>query len=107
MTSPLHLTGRLSAGQVALVVAADAVARRARTEGADPTVLAPSLTGDLAVQLAVERALFREGSSRTAIGTEAFVERVRAFEVDARQSAGELLAAVGATVDLEAGAGDV
>ena len=108
ITSPVRLTGRLSPGQLAVLVAADAVARRAETEG-NPGAWTPvTLAGDLTVQLAVERDLARHGLDRAALGPVEFGERVRAHEATARLALVEELAElrIGFDVDLAAAQGE-
>lgn len=104
LSSPVRLSpGPLHLAHLAALVSTDALLRRARAEGRPAEWPAAVLAGDLAGQTAVERALAREGHDRASLGYEAFVERVRAFEAEARSTTAELLGALGVEVDLEAG----
>lgn len=106
LSSPVRLTGELHLAHLSTLVSTDALVRRARAEGRDLEWSAASLAGDLGGQSIVERELAREGHDRATLGREAFVERVRAFEGDARVRASDLLASLGVEVDLEASALD-
>ena len=104
LSSPVRLSpGPLHLAHLAALVSTDALLRRARAEGRPAEWPAAVLAGDLAGQTAVERALAREGHDRASLGYEAFVERVRSFEAEARATTAELLEALGVDVDLEAG----
>jgi valyl-tRNA synthetase len=82
------------------------VTRWARADGQDARWWAASLAGDLGGQSDMERELAREGLDRAALGREAFVERVRAFEAGGRTRAQAQLDDLGAAVDLAASAID-
>ena len=106
ITSPIRLTGQLHLAHLSTLASADALARRARAEGRDVTLEASSLVGDLGGQTLVEREIARQGESRWDLGRDAFVERVRAYEADARERVAAQLREIGIDVDLEAGAVD-
>jgi valyl-tRNA synthetase len=106
LTSPVRLTGELHLAHLATLASVDALLRRARSEGADVAWQAATLAGDLGGQALVERELARRGTSRTELGRDAFVERVRAHEADARARVTAQLAAIGVDVDLGADALD-
>jgi valyl-tRNA synthetase len=106
LSSPVRLTGELHLAHLAALVSTDALLRRARAEGRDAEWCAAVLAGDLAGQRVVERALAREGHDRSSLGYHGFVERVRAFEAEARSTTTDLLDALGVDVDLDAGALD-
>jgi valyl-tRNA synthetase len=106
LSSPVRLTGELHLAHLSALVSTDTLLRRARSEGRGVEWLAATLAGDLAGQTLVERELAREGHDRASLGREAFVERVRAYEADARTRVGELLDALGVDVDLQAGSLD-
>lgn len=106
LSSPVRLTGELHLAHLSALVSTDTLLRRARAEGRDVEWLAGTLAGDLGGQTIVERELARQGHDRTSLGRDAFVDRVRAFEADARGRVGALLAALGVDVDLDAGALD-
>lgn len=106
VTSPVRLTGRLSRAALAVLVAADTLVRRGAATGRPPSWWAPTVSGDLAVQLAVERELARSGTNRAEVGRDAFVALVREHEAAARAELAGLLAAFGIEADLEAGRTD-
>ena len=106
ITSPIRLTGQLHLAHLSMLASADTLARRARAEGRDVTLEAPSLVGDLGGQTLVEREVARQGESRWDLGRDVFVERVRAYEADARERVAAQLLEIGIDVDLEAGAVD-
>lgn len=106
LSSPVRLTGDLHLAHLSALVSTDTLLRRARAEGREVEWLAATLAGDLGGQTVVERELAREGHDRASLGRDAFVDRVRVFEADARARVGELLDALGVDVDLEAGALD-
>jgi valyl-tRNA synthetase len=107
VTSPLELTGTLTRSQLAMCVAADALVRRATAEGRPVTWTPPSLSGDLAAQVAVDRELARNGESRAALTREEYAERVREHEATARRDLGETLRRFLVDADLDAGATDL
>lgn len=103
VTTPLPLTGSPIRGQLALFVAADALVRRGAGEGRSVAWTPPTLTGDLAAQLAVERDLARQGLDRASVGRDDFAERVRTYESAARDDLKARLARLGVEADLEGG----
>ncbi|MBV8959450.1 MAG: class I tRNA ligase family protein [Actinobacteria bacterium] len=106
ITSPVRLAGGLHLAHLTLLAAADAVVRHHRAAGREVAWPVASLAGDLGAQAAVERQLAQSGQRRTDLGRDAFVERVKAFEVDCRASTIAQLAELGIAVDLEAGTTD-
>ena len=106
VTAPLPLAGGLTRSQLAFLVAADALVRRATAEGRRTQWAPATLSGDLGAQLAVERELARQGSDRQAEGREAFAERVVAHEQQVREELTATLSRVGVAVDLEPGESD-
>jgi valyl-tRNA synthetase len=106
LTGPLRVTEPLRQAHLATLVSADTVVRWARAGGREVEWMAATLAGDLGGQSDVERELAREGLDRAALGREAFVDRVRAFEAEGRARAQVLLDDLGALVDLQAGAID-
>jgi valyl-tRNA synthetase len=106
LSSPVRLTGAPRLAHLSMLVSADALARRGRAEGHEVTWVAASLAGDLAGQHSVERALAREGLDRQTVGREEFIERVRAAEAEARERMTNMLATLGAELNLEPGALD-
>jgi valyl-tRNA synthetase len=100
LTSPVRLTGELHLAHLATLASVDALVRRARAEAQEVSWQAATLAGDLAGQTLVERELLREGNSRAALGREAFVDRVRTHEADARTQVAAQLGALGIEVDL-------
>jgi valyl-tRNA synthetase len=91
---------------LATLVSADAVARWIRAGGRDVEWRAATVAGDLGSQQDLERELAREGLDRAALGRDAFVQRIRAFEADGRARTQALLDDLGAAVDLGADALD-
>lgn len=106
LTSPFRVSGPLRLAQLAVLVSADALVRRARAQGRDIELSVCSLAGDLAGQAAVERDLAREGHDRLSLGREAFIERVRSAEAANRHQAQSELALLGVDVDLDRSALD-
>ena len=106
ITSPIRLTGQLHLAHLSTLASADALVRRARAEGRDVALEAASLVGDLGGQTLVEREIARHGESRWDLGREAFIDRVRAYEAEAREAVAAQLKQIGIDVDLEAGAID-
>lgn len=106
VTAPLELAGSLTRSQLAMCVAADALVRRATAEGRAVTWTPPSLCGDLAAQVAVDRDLARAGESRAALTRDEYAERVRTHEATARVALAGRLARFFVDADLDAGATD-
>lgn len=107
VTAPLELAGTLTCSQLAMCVAADALVRRATAEGRRATWTAPSLAGDLAAQVALDRELARLGEARAAMARDEYAERVHDHEVAARHDLQQRLADFHVDVDLDAAATDV
>jgi len=73
---PPNVTGRLHMGHAMFVALEDIMARFHRMRG-HPTLWLPGTDhAGIATQMLVERSLLEEGRSRTALGREAFVQRV-------------------------------
>lgn len=106
LTTPVRVAGRPPLAQLATLVAADALVRRARATGRPADWKAAVMTGDLAGQHTVERELAREGHDRTTFGRAEFVERVREVEHACRDVVVSHLARLGVDVALDAGGAD-
>jgi valyl-tRNA synthetase len=106
LTSPVRVTGGLRLAQLVTLATGDAVATLLERAGRAVEWSAGVLAGDLSSQLAVEQELAREGLDRVVVGRDDFVARARAAEADGRAQATELLASLGISVDLDAGALD-
>jgi valyl-tRNA synthetase len=106
VTTPLRLADGLSAPQLAGLVAADALVRRAESQGAAIEWIPAVLTSDLRGQLVVERDLSRQGLDRAAVGRDAFVELVRSAETGQREQARAALEVLGVRASLDEGALD-
>jgi valyl-tRNA synthetase len=106
LTSPVRLSGGLHLAHLTMLASADALVRYHRAAGIPVTWEAACMAGDLGAQAAVERQLSQAGQRRADLGREAFVERVRAFEVDCRAQVAAQLGHLGIEADLESGAID-
>ncbi len=72
---PPNVTGELHMGHVMFVALEDLMIRRARMQGRAALWVPGTDHAGIATQLQVERMLRREGTSRTEIGREAFLDR--------------------------------
>ncbi|HUS62700.1 MAG TPA: class I tRNA ligase family protein, partial [Acidimicrobiales bacterium] len=106
LTTPVRVAGRPPLAQLATLVAADALVRRARATGRTTEWQAAVMTGDLAGQHTVERELAREGHDRASFGRDAFIERVRAVEDGCRGVVVDHLDRLGVAVSLDSGGSD-
>ncbi len=107
LTNPVRLTGTLHPQQLSSLVAIDAVARRRLAVGGEsPTWGISTLSGDVAVQRAVERVVAREGVDPDAIGREGFAARAKRLETQASAGLAQLLAEVGVNADLDSWSAD-
>jgi valyl-tRNA synthetase len=102
ITSPVRLTGSVHPEQLASLVCADAFVRRQGQIGDEPVEWQLSaLTGDAAVQRAVERAMAREGDQREEVGREGFAVRTQFLEREAEGGLRELLNALDIQASLD------
>jgi valyl-tRNA synthetase len=96
---PPNETGTLSLGHALFLTLQDIMARYQRLQGKDVLWLPGTDHAALAVNAIIERKLAEEGTTKHAIGREAFLERTREF---VSQSRGTMLAqmrAMGASAD--------
>ena len=100
ITAPLPVARGLGFGELATVVAGDALVRRAWAVGRGAELLVPTLTGDLASQYAFDRELAREGHDRTSVKPDELEARAAAFEEDRRVAASQLFSRLSVTADL-------
>lgn len=101
ITSPLRLAGGPRLGELTTLITADVLARHARRQGRDASLVISSLPTDGATQAAVDRELAREGHDRQSLTRDEFVERVRMSEEDGRERVVADLAALGVAGDHE------
>jgi len=73
---PPNVTGSLHMGHALTVTIEDAIVRHARMRGLNTLWLPGIDHAGIATQVVVERQLGRQGTSRHALGREAFIERV-------------------------------
>ena len=96
---PPNLTGRLHMGHMLNQTEMDILTRWHRMSG-DPTLWVPGTDhAGIATQMMVERQLAAEGSSREAIGREAFTERTWAWKQQYGGAITEQMRRLGASVD--------
>lgn len=100
LTAPLPLARGLGFRELATVVAADALVRRAWAMGRTAELVVPNLTGDLAGQHAFDQQLAREGHDRSSLRADELEARRTAFEEERRLLAAEILARLSVTADL-------
>jgi valyl-tRNA synthetase len=99
-TAPLPLARGLGFRELATVVAADALVRRAWAVGRTTELVVPHLTGDLAGQYAFDQQLAREGHDRTTLPADELDARRVGFEEERRLAAAEVLSRLSVTADL-------
>lgn len=100
LTAPLPVARGLGFRQLATVVAADALVRRAWAVGRAAELIVPTLTGDLGGQYAFDVQLAREGHDRSSLRGEELATRRATFEEERRLAAAELFARLSVTADL-------
>lgn len=102
VTAPLAVSRAMTVNRMAMVVAADALVRRAWALGRAADLLVPTLVGDLATQHGFDRELAREGHDLSSLDATALAGRLTAFHEDRRLATAELLARLSVTADLGA-----
>lgn len=102
LTAPLPVTRGLGFSELATVVAADALVRRAWALGRAAELIVPTLTGDLGGQYAFDLQLAREGHDRSSLRGDEMAARRATFEEERRVRAAELFARLSVTADLGA-----
>jgi valyl-tRNA synthetase len=100
VTAPLPVARGLGFTELATVVAADALVRRAWAVGRASELVVPSLTGDLAGQHAFDVQLAKEGHDRSSLRGDELTARRAAFDEERRVAASELFAHLSVTADL-------
>lgn len=100
VTAPLSVSRGLGFTDLATVVAADALVRRAWALGRGAELIVPTLTGDLSSQYAFDKELAREGHDRTTVEPDEVEVRLAAFEEDRRVAAAQLFSRLTVTADL-------
>ncbi|HUP86928.1 MAG TPA: class I tRNA ligase family protein [Acidimicrobiales bacterium] len=100
VTAPLPVTRGLGFGELATVVAGDALVRRAWAVGRAAELVVPTLTGDLSSHYAFDKELAREGQDRTSVKPDELAARAAAFEEERRVVAAEQFARLSVTADL-------
>ncbi len=96
---PPNVTGRLHMGHALNNTLQDILARWKRMDGNDVLWVPGTDHAGIATQMVVDRALQKEGSSREAIGREAFVERVWSWKEEYGGAIVEQLKKLGTSCD--------
>ncbi len=102
VTAPMPVARGLGFTELATVVAADALVRRAWALGRAAELVVPTLTGDLGGQYAFELQLAREGHDRTSLQGDALAIRQASFDEERRVAAAKIFARLSVTADLGA-----
>jgi valyl-tRNA synthetase len=100
VTAPLPVARGLGFRELATVVAADALVRRAWAVGRAAELIVPTLAGDLAGHYAFEKELAREGHDRSSVKADELAVRAAAFDEGRRLAAAELFARLSVVADL-------
>jgi valyl-tRNA synthetase len=90
----------LGFAELATIVAADALVRRAWSVGRAAELIVPTLQGDLSTQYAFEKDLAREGHDRNSLTPDELEARAAAFDDSRRLAAARTLARLSVTADL-------
>ncbi|MEO8105453.1 MAG: valine--tRNA ligase [Candidatus Saccharibacteria bacterium] len=96
---PPNETGTLHIGHSLFITLQDIMARHARQQGKDVLWLPGTDHAALPVNALIEKQLAAEGTTKHAIGREAFMARTRQFVGDSRDTINEQVRAMGASVD--------
>ena len=100
LTVPVRLTEGVPLVHLSVLVAVDA-ARRWASDADEPVeVKVATTSGGVAVHHDVERVLAREGLDRASLSATAFVDRVAAFEAEARTRLASAVEVLGATAEV-------
>jgi valyl-tRNA synthetase len=99
MIPPPNVTGRLHMGHALQTAIQDLLVRWRRMQGRNALWVPGTDHAGIATQLMVERQLEQEGTSREAIGREAFLERVWAWKEDHHGDIRRQLDLLGASCD--------
>ena len=96
---PPNETGTLHIGHALFITLQDILARHARSEGKDVLWLPGTDHAAIATNAVVERILAEENTDKHQIGREAFLERVREYVGNSRNTINKQVRAMGASVD--------
>jgi valyl-tRNA synthetase len=96
---PPNVTGRLHIGHALFATLQDILIRYNRMQGKSTLWLPGTDHAGIATQLLVERALAKEGTSRTAIGREAFMQRIWDWKKSSGGQINQQLRRLGASAD--------
>ena len=99
MIPPPNVTGSLHMGHALTFTVQDALIRWRRMQGRDALWQPGSDHAGIATQMVVERLLAEQGSSRQALGREAFVERVWQWKAESGGTITRQLRRLGASLD--------
>ncbi len=96
---PPNETGTLHVGHALFLTLQDILARHARLQGKDVLWLPGTDHAALATNALIEKQLAGEGTSKHELGREVFLDRVRAFVGDSRNTINTQIRAMGASCD--------
>jgi valyl-tRNA synthetase len=96
---PPNETGTLHLGHALFITLQDILARQARQTGKDVLWLPGTDHAALPVNALIEKQLAKEGTSKHAIGREAFLAKTRSFVGESRNTINSQIRAMGASVD--------
>jgi valyl-tRNA synthetase len=99
MIPPPNVTGRLHMGHALTFTLQDTLIRWRRMQGRDALWQPGTDHAGIATQMVVERLLDGEGSSRAALGREAFLERVWQWKAESGGAITQQLRRLGASLD--------
>ena len=99
MVPPPNVTGSLHVGHALTFTLQDTLIRWRRMQGRDALWQPGTDHAGIATQMVVERLLETEGTSRRAIGREAFVERVWQWKAESGGTINQQLRRLGASLD--------
>ena len=99
MIPPPNVTGRLHMGHALTFTLQDTLIRWRRMQGRDALWQPGTDHAGIATQMVVERLLDSEGSSRTALGRDAFLERVWQWKAESGGAITQQLRRLGASLD--------
>ncbi len=99
MIPPPNVTGRLHMGHALTFTLQDTLIRWRRMQGRDALWQPGTDHAGIATQMVVERLLDAEGSSRTALGRAAFLERVWQWKAESGGAITQQLRRLGASLD--------
>ena len=101
LTTPVRLTGSIHPEQLASLVAIDEVVRGRRSAGEETRWQITSVSGDAAVQRAVQQVVAREGDDKEDIGRENFAARAKQLQSEAFADLSKLFEVLGIGAELQ------